>query len=841
VKGLLTYPDLPIVDVLPELLERLEHANRVIVDAPPGTGKSTIVPIALLNGGWGSKGRIIMLEPRRLAARATAARMAAILGERVGNTVGYRVRMDTRVSDATKIEVVTEGVLTRMLQTDPMLDGTSVVVFDEYHERSLHTDLGLVLTLDAQRAVRPDLRIVVMSATLDREGFGTGLSDAPVVAARTAVHDVTVRYHPVTAGGRLTDHVVQAVSQAWNEEPGDVLVFLPGEREIRGTVARLTGVLPGSAAIHPLYGSLSTDAQEAAITPDRAGRRKVVLATNIAETSLTIEGIRIVIDSGLARRPRWSAATGLDALDTVRVSEASATQRAGRAGRMGPGTCIRLWSPLEQEHLIAHDPPAIRTSDLASLALEVCCWGEREYTRLPWPEEPPAHHFAAAVELLQDLGAIDSAGLPTAHGRLLARFPLHPRLAHMIASAPDTDRLLGLRIAAMIGERDPFRSANGFPEPDIAWRHDAIWERNRHTDDRNSGRKRIRQVADQLGRIARRMSLAFTTESARVSHKADAPGRLLLEAYPDRVALAENPGTFRMRSGKLVSVPRESRLAGAEAIVAAHLSGRRGNLICRLGARVSRAYVETRFASALADHTLEWWDEAAGRVFVTRRRVLGALVMSESIGPAQASDDVLDVVLSAIREKGLSILPWDEDLRRLKDRAAFARLHEDGFPDVSDEALLESLESWLTPFITEPHEASVLRRVNLRDALSTYLGWDRLARLDEFAPDAVRVASGSLVQLDYSDPQQPVLEVRMQETFGMSDVPRIAGGRVAVTVSLLSPARRPLQITQDLEGFWRGEYAEVRKEMRGRYPKHFWPEDPSSAPAIKGVRPPSSR
>jgi ATP-dependent helicase HrpB len=819
-------PALPIVHVLGDLSRALQRSNRVVLQAPPGAGKTTIVPLALLEQDEFA-GKIVMLEPRRLAARAAAIRMAALINEEVGGTVGYRVRLESRVSPRTRIEVVTEGILTRMIQDDPLLEGRAVIVFDEFHERSLHSDLAVTLALDTQRSLREDIRILLMSATIDAKELAGKIGGAEVVRSRGRQYPVEVQYAPRESGEDLVDHVVRGVVSAWNDdEDGDLLVFLPGEADIRRTADRLESVVPASADIRPLYGNLPLEEQDAAIRPSIDQRRKIVLATSIAETSLTIEGVTSVIDSGLIKRPRWSPETGFDQLETRQISRASADQRAGRAGRLAPGRCVRLWSPLEQEHLTDHDPLEIQHTDLARLALEVAAWGEVDYRRLPWPDVPPHDHFKAAAQVLIALGAVDASGAVTAHGRAMAALPVHPRLSHMMLVAPAGQQELVTVLAALVTERDPFSRRSGYADPDITLRIDAFRTHARSNPD-------FRRVQDASRQFKRMMASLDRTEAHTV--RSDSPGELLLEAYPDRVALSEGDGElFRMRSGETIRVQEDSRLAGSEAIVAAHVAGRAGRRYLRLGAAISRSAIEKRFAAHIETMTETMWDADTGSVMIQTKTRLDALVFSTHVERSNDPMEVAPLLLNAVKSSGLGVLPVHERLREFLQRARFSAVFEPALPDLSDEGLLRALDEWLAPFLAG---VTSVDQVDAESAIKSYLGWHNVSLVDDIAPARLRLPSGREVPIDYSDPSRPILAVRMQEVYGLTETPMIARGRVPLTLSLLSPANRPLQITRDLAGFWSGEYAEVRKEMRGRYPKHFWPEDPASAPAIRGVRP----
>ncbi len=858
--------DLPIHSVLPEIKEALRRGTSAVLIAPPGTGKTTRVPLALLDEPWLAGRRIVLLEPRRLAARAAARHMAGLLGERVGETVGYRVRLDTRVGPRTRIEVVTEGVLTRMLQTDPALEGVGAVLFDEFHERSLHADLGLAMTLQARELVREDLRIVVMSATLDggevaallgeggvsggtdaggraNDGGGADAGGAQIIRAEGRTFPVETRYLGKGDGGRgdVAGAVARAVARAIAEEEGDVLVFLPGVAEIRRVEAMLGDAgLPAEVRVLPLYGDLPEDAQERAILPGRAGERKVVLATSIAETSLTIEGVRVVIDSGLMRVPRFSPRTGMTRLETVPVSRASAEQRRGRAGRLGPGVCYRLWAEAEEAQLPRHRPPEILEADLAPLALELAAWGVAEPGELSWLDTPPTAAFAQARELLTWLGALDDDGTVTEHGRRMAALGAHPRLAHMVLRGAELGHgAVACDLAALLGGRDILRREDGPPEADLRLRLEALAEARR--TGRPPRRWRGHEVHEGgCGRALReaahwRKSLGVRVEAGDV----EAAGLLLALAFPDRLGRrrAGGAGRFLLRNGRGATLPEAEPLAHVEWVVAAELNdvGREGRIL--LAAPLEAAELEAAFGDQIEREESVAWDAEARAVRARRRERIGAITVREALVDAPDPDAVLAALLDGIRAEGLGLLPWTAEAERVRERMRFLHRLDAEWPDVSDDALVASLESWLDPYLHGITRADELRRLDLAAILLGMLPWDARQRLDAWAPDRIEVPSGSRLRIDYSDPEAPVLAVRLQEVFGWTETPRIAGGRVPLTLHLLSPAHRPVQVTRDLENFWRTTYFEVKKDLKGRYPKHYWPDDPLAAKATRHVRP----
>jgi ATP-dependent helicase HrpB len=827
-------PGLPIEPVLPALRDALRAGTSAVLQAPPGAGKTTLVPLALLDEPWLAGRTVVMLEPRRLAARAAAHRMAHLLGERVGETVGYRVRMDTRVGPATRVEVVTEGVLTRMLQHDPALEGVGIVVFDEFHERSLHADLGLALALQSRALLRDDLRLLAMSATLDGARVAALLGGAPVVTSEGRAHPVETRFLPRRAAGRIEPLVARAVRGALEEHAGDVLVFLPGAGEIRRVEEMLTadGVPPG-VRVMPLFGTLPQEAQDEAIRPSPPGRRKVVLATSIAETSLTIEGVRVVVDSGLIRVPRFSPRTGMTRLETVTVSRASADQRRGRAGRLGPGVCLRLWTEAEDAALQPHRPPEILEADLAPLALELAAWGVADPAELAWLDPPPAAAIAQARELLRELGALDAGGAVTAHGRAMSALPLHPRLAHMLLRA----RALRLGatacdLAALLAERDVLRGDGRAPDADVRLRLAAL-RRERGAPGHPVDAGALHRVREEARDLRRQLSVSAAEADD------EAAGVLLALAYPDRIA-QRRPGAggrYLLRNGRGAAFPEAQSLSGHPWLVAAELddAGREGRIA--LAAPLELADVERHFAEQVVREEVVAWDAAAGAVRARRVERLGALVLREA--PLAAADPglVAAALLEAVREEGIASLGWTKASAQLRERIAFLHRHDASFPDVSDAALGATLAEWLGPRLHGMRRMDEVRRIDPGPLLEGMLAWDQRRRLDEEAPTHLAVPSGSRIPVDYADPEAPVLAVRLQEVFGWTETPRIAGGRVPLTLHLLSPAHRPVQVTRDLASFWRSGYFEVRKDLKGRYPKHAWPDDPLQATPTARAKP----
>jgi ATP-dependent helicase HrpB len=807
---------LPVEDVLPQLLAALEMRSEAVLVAPPGAGKTTRVAPALLTANWAKEGKIVLLSPRRIAARAAAARMAFERGEPVGATIGYRVRLDSRIGSKTRIEVVTEGVFTRMILDDPELRGVAAVIFDEFHERSLEGDLGLALARDAQGALRPDLKIVVMSATLDAARVAALLDDAPVIVSEGRIFPVRHIYRPRDPRARLEEEVAAATRAALAAEPGSALVFLPGVREIERTAEQLrASVRDPSVDIRPLYGAMSPADQDAAIAPAPAGRRKVVLATSIAETSLTIEGVRIVIDAGLARRPRFEPALGLSRLETVRASQAAIAQRTGRAGRLEPGVCWRLWSEGETRALPQFDRPEILDSDLSGLALDLAAWGVSDPAALAWLDPPPAPAWKEAIALLKNIGALDEAGRLTRHGEAVARLPLPARLAHMVVvAARDDQALLAARIAMVLSEQG------------LGGRSTDLRERlHRFASERGQRAESARALAGRIARMAGGGQTEIDEEQA---------GRVLAIAYPDRVAKARQQG-FSLANGRTVQVDESSPLLREAYAVIADISGTAARAQVLLGAPIAFADIEAMFGHLIETRASAVIDAATGALRARKVRRLGRLILSETPMERLSGEELSQALLDVVVDQGLQHLDWSDTARLTRARVAFMRgLEGDPWPEWSDEALIASAPAWLAPAL---QGVSSLKAVDVSRALLQSLDHGLRRRLDAEAPARFETPAGSSLPIDYESEGGPALDVRLQEMFGLDKHPTIAGGRVPLTLRLLSPAHRPVQTTKDLPGFWRGSYAAVRTEMRGRYPKHPWPEDPLSAPPTRRAKP----
>ncbi|QDR80022.1 ATP-dependent helicase HrpB [Sporomusa termitida] len=826
---------LPIEDILPDLKAALTAQASAVLVAPPGSGKTTRIPLALMNEEWLRGQRILMLEPRRLAARAAARYMAQLLGEQVGETVGYRVRLDSCAGPRTRIEVITEGILTRMLQADQALAGVGLIIFDEYHERSLQADLGLALAVEAQAVLRTDLRLLIMSATLAAEAVAELLGGAPVICGSGQAYPVTTHYLEQRREERLEAAVVKAVGRALAAGSGDLLVFLPGAGEIRRVQAGLMRAGIGKyAQVAPLYGGLSLAAQDLAILPSTQGGRKIVLATSIAETSLTVEGVRIVIDSGLMRVPRFSARTGLTRLETVRVSRSSADQRRGRAGRLGPGVCFRLWTRQEDLYLETAATPEILAADLTALALELAAWGVSDPGQLQWLDAPPAAAFLKACELLNRLGAMDN-GIITGHGRQIVRSGLHPRLAHMILKAAELG-LGGLacELAAILSERDFFSGA----DIDLRLRVDMIRKLANNKNDtawlaaQNIDAAVCRRIMQASNQLKQQFGIA-----ADCREDIEACGLVVAMAYPDRIGQQRDNGRFLLENGRGAIIAETQPLAHNAYIVAADLDGQGSDSRIFLAAPVTLEELRCYLAPQIVTETTVAWDESVQAVRAKVGERLGTLILKESPEPEPDPAAVLEALLAGIAGEGLSILPWTKAARQLRQRLLFIHQQEQNWPDVADEGLLATLANWLGPYVYGLTARAQLAQLNLASILEAMLSREQLRELNAYAPAQLTVPSGQRISIDYSNPEQPVLAVKIQEMFGLSETPRIAGGKVCLTLHLLSPAQRIVQVTQDLANFWSKTYFEVKRDLLGRYPKHPWPDEPMKAVPTRRARP----
>lgn len=841
---------LPIDAVLDDLKQALRERHEVVLEAPPGAGKTTRVPLALLNEPWLLGKKILMLEPRRIAARSSAHRMASLLGESVGQTVGYRMRLDNKISRQTRIEVITEGILTRQLQQDPSLDGVGLVIFDEFHERNLDSDLALSLCLKGRELFRDGsnpLKLLVMSATLDSVAIASLLDDAPVVRSEGRTYPVNIRYgQAAKPNERIAERMVATLRQALSDNPdSSILAFLPGQGEIHRTTEALGEWLVErrirGVHLRPMYGNLTLDEQQQAIAPltaAHAGERKVVLATNIAETSLTIEGVDVVVDSGLVREARFDPGTGMTGLHTTRISRASSTQRAGRAGRLAPGQCYRLWTESQQEQLAAHNTPEILRADLAPLALQLLQWGVDDPTELRWLDVPPSGLWQQALDLLETLGAIQRKGkatVLTAHGQVMCNLPVHPRLAHLLVCGAQAGHLnTAANLASLLSERNPFSQDN----PDISQPLDILAGTSRCPYPQQGWLQRTRQLANQFVEQIRSQKLpesgvSFLLPATQIH------GYLLACAYPDRIARRRHSGGYQLANGRSADLPDKHALGNQAWLAIAEVSSMVGKSSDTI--RSAAALDDKLFASALADQVREQtvveWDNKAGRFIAEAQHKIGALVLQRKALQAVPGEAKSTALIGFIRKQGLDVLPWQAEQEQWCARINLLRgvEPERAWPDVSRANLLATLEDWLAPYLNAVNVLGDFKKLDLTTILSSLLPWDMQQRLEQLAPKSLEVPSGHSIAIDYSQ-SPPVLAVKLQEMFGCQQTPTIANGRVELLVHLLSPAGRPLQITQDLAGFWRTSYHEVKKDMKGRYPKHPWPDDPLQAIATRKVK-----
>jgi ATP-dependent RNA helicase HrpB len=812
---------LPIDAVLDDLARTLERNNAAVLVAPPGAGKTTRVPLALLDAPWARGKKIIVLEPRRIAARASAERMAKTLGERAGETVGYRVRFGSKISRATRIEVVTEGIFSRQILDDPELDGVAAVLFDEFHERSLDADLGLALARDAQSGLREDLRLLVMSATLDGARVAKLLGDAPVVESEGRAFPVETRYLSRKVDVPLERQMADSIATALRADPGSVLAFLPGAAEIRRTQNFLgERVQDASTEIVPLFGALDASVQDRAIAPAPKGSRKVVLATSIAETSLTIEGVRIVVDSGLARVPRYEPDIGLTRLETVRASRAAVDQRRGRAGRTEPGICYRLWDEPQTASLAAYTQPEILSADLSSLVLDLAQWGVSDPATLAFLDPPPAPALKEAGSLLEELSALDADGRITAEGKRLRALALPPRLARMIV---DSDAFgagqSAAEIAAILTER-----GLGGDSVDLDYRLDQF--RRDRSQRASAARDLARRWASQVASSSPRKDVQLST------------GVMLAFAFPDRVAKNRGNGSFVLANGRGAAVEQTSSLARAPYIAVGELTGTAAAGRILLAAPITQEEIETQFADHIEAADEISFDRGALALRARRKKRLHAITLSEATLALSPSAETARIFADGLIAAGLDKLPWSKSARQWRDRVMFLRKAEgEGWPDLSDEGLIASAADWLVPALYDKTSLKEFSAGDLSEALLTLLPWELRARLEREAPTHFEAPTGTMLAIDYEAEQGPTIAVRLQELFGLNTHPSIAKGKVPLVLELLSPAQRPVQVTRDLPGFWRGSYAAVRSDLRGRYPRHPWPEDPASAMPTRRVKP----
>jgi ATP-dependent RNA helicase HrpB len=822
---------LPIDVVLDELARTLDHHNAAVLVAPPGAGKTTRVPLALLDAPWVKGKKIIVLEPRRIAARASAERMAHTMGERVGETVGYRVRFGSKVSRATRIEVVTEGIFSRQILDDPELNGVAAVLFDEFHERSLDADLGLALARDAQTGLREDLRILVMSATLDGARVAKLLGEAPVIASEGRAFAVETRYLGRKADAPLERQMADAIALAVRADPGSVLAFLPGAAEIRRTQNLLAErVHDASVEIVPLFGALDASVQDRAIAPAPKGHRKVVLATSIAETSLTIEGVRIVVDSGLARVPRYEPDIGLTRLETVRASRAAVDQRRGRAGRTEPGVCYRLWDEPQTASFAAYTQPEILSADLSSLVLDLAQWGVSDPANLAFLDPPPLPALKEARGLLRELGALDVDGRITAEGKSLRALALPPRLARMIVDSQSLGTgHAAAEIAAILTER-----GLGGDNVDLDVRLDAF--RRDRSQRADSARALARRWASQVAAS----SPSPVTGEGRGGEPST--GVMLALAFPDRVARNRGNGSFVLANGRGAALEQTSALSRAPYVAVAELTGTAAQGRILLAAPITQTEIERHFADQIETADEISFDRGAMALRARRKKTLHAITLSEAPLALKPTAETARVLADGLISAGLDQLPWSKPSKQWRDRVTFLRAAEadasqNPWPDLSDDALAAQREAWLVPLLYDKSSLKELSAGDLSDALMTLLPWELRARLEREAPTHFEAPTGTQLAIDYEAEQGPTIAVRLQELFGLNTHPSIAKGVIPLVLELLSPAHRPVQVTRDLPGFWRGSYAAVRSDLRGRYPRHPWPEDPASAVPTRRVKP----
>lgn len=818
--------DLPVTDIIPSVRKHLATSNTLIVNAPPGAGKSTLLPLAIFDAPWLEGKKILMLEPRRLAAKTIALRMSSLLGETVGQTVGYRIRFESAVSDKTRIEVLTEGILTRMIHSDNALEGIGMVIFDEFHERGIHADVSMALCREAQQVLRPDLRIMVMSATLDMPQL-TQLLNAPVAESMGRQYPVEIIYSGEQDELMLPEMTARTVVKAVRAHEGDTLVFLPGQGEIKQCETLLRKALR-DFAIHPLYGQLPSNKQYSAIMPNRNGKRKIVLATSIAETSLTIEGVKIVVDTGFGRASRFDPKSGLSRLETVQISKDSADQRAGRAGRLSPGVCYRMWSKATQERLAEHRTPEILEADLAALVLDMAAWGVIDISQLIWLTPPPKGALAQATETLHQLNALEN-GRITAHGKKIHALPCHPRIAHMLLMAEESGLLaLATDIAALLEERDPLPREAGI---DLNLRVEAL---RRYRKEQGQGNRmgRIERIAGSY------RNLFAVPENDGLVDPYET-GVLLAHAYPERIAYARpgNNAQFQLANGKYAAAGHRDELAHEPWLAIAHVDAREG-----MGKIFMASPLNPRdLAPLVKEQEVITWDTRKGGLIATKELRIGSIVLQSKPLPSPDERHLLDAISNAIKQEGEMLLSFDEEVKQWQYRVLSLRKWrpQEGWPDVSTHTLLMTNKEWLGPYLNQVKRPEDLKKINLKEILHHHLDWEKQSALEQLAPNKITVPSGSQIKLEYKENgAPPILAVRLQEVFGLADTPSINEGKTPVVLHLLSPGFKPVQITTDLRSFWADAYFEVKKELKRRYPKHAWPDDPWKEKAVRGVRKP---
>jgi ATP-dependent helicase HrpB len=816
--------DLPVISLLPELKERLLSENTLLVNASPGAGKSTIIPLTLLEESWLGNQKIIMLEPRRIAARTIAERMASLLGEEVGETVGYRIRFDNRVSETTQIEVVTEGILTRMLHSDNALEGVGMVIFDEFHERSIFADVALALSRESQQVLRPDLRLVIMSATLNLPQLSE-LLQCNVVECEGRQFPVDIEYTGESDVFMIAELTAHTVRKALKETCGDILVFLPGEGEIR-KCEKLLSANYADYQLHPLYGQLPQNKQRAAILPDTNGKRKVILATSIAETSLTIEGVKVVVDCGFGRTLRFDPRSGLSRLETIQISKDSADQRAGRAGRLEPGKCYRMWSKATHEQLAEHRIPEILDTDLTNLVLDLAQWGVTDPLQLTWLTPPPKGAFAQAVELLTQLGALEN-GKITKHGKAIHKLPCHPRIAHMLLLAKGDEELaLACDLAAVLEERDPLPKEAGI---DVNLRIEAL----RSQRSQNHPGKKFRQIEKVSHSYRAMMKCPLINEPVDPYQT----GLLLVYAYPERIAHARpgNNAQFQLSNGSIAMAAHHDDLAHEPWLAVAHLNARDG-----MGKIFLASPLDPSDLSPLVnEQEVITWDTRKGGLIAVSELSIGTIVLLSKPLPAPDEKHKVKAICTAIQKEGERLLSFDKETEQWQNRVMSLRKWRptENWPNVSTAVLIATNHEWLAPYLNNIRKTEDLKRINLKEVLHFHLTMEQQEKLNTLAPEKIKVPSGSNIKIEYlANGDLPVLAVRLQEVFGLADTPTINAGKTKLVIHLLSPGFKPVQITSDLRSFWDNTYFEVRKELKRRYPKHAWPDDPWNETAIRGVK-----